>query len=161
MIFYSSPHADRAPGVSLRTTRALTLAALLAYPAGCLVYGWGPDGAAGGIPSKLAGLGLVLVALLAAAPIFGSQAQRIVADQPDKLDEYELALRHRALAKGYAALSGLLLIAIFYCGVASDAGWWLPRSYDAFNALFWGAFLYAVLLPAALLAWSKDAVGLG
>jgi hypothetical protein len=31
---------------------------------------------------------------------------------------------------------------------------WLPHGYEQFNFIIWGVFLYAVILPAAVLAWT-------
>lgn len=160
MIFYRAAKGDRLPWLSIGATRALTATSLLAYPLGGAILIAGPDGA-GGLPLlEIAGLALIFISLIAAAPILGSQIQRIVGDEAAKLDEFELTLRQRTLSRSYSVFSAMILVVIFYAAVASDFGWWLPRSYDEFNALFWGAFLYSVLLPATILAWSKDAAGL-
>jgi hypothetical protein len=157
MIFYRSPaSAGNAAGPSLLTVRMLTLVALVAYPIGGLIMALGPDGKGGLFPHEAAGLALITLALLCAAPVLGSRLQRIVGDEAKKLDEWELQLRHKAMSSAYALSMGLVCAGLFYAGVASDAGWWLPRSYDAFNAIFWGVFLYATLLPTAFLAWRLD-----
>jgi hypothetical protein len=157
MLFYRSPaNTAGAAGPSLRTIRTLTLIALLAYPIGGLVLALGPDGAGGLFLHEAAGLALITLALICAAPVLGSRLQRIVGDEPRQLDEWELQQRHRAMSSAYALSMGLVCAALFYAAVASDFGWWLPRSYDAFNAIFWGVFLYATLLPTAFLAWRLD-----
>lgn len=156
MIYYRS--SKNQPGAELpaRRVRQFTLISLLAYPAGAIMMVVGGAGAIGKA-LDIGGLALIVGAIFAAMPVIGSQVQRIVADDPRTLDEFEVGLRQRALGQAYAIFTGLALAAIFYCGLASDFGWWLPRGYNAFNALFWGVFLYAVLLPAALLAWGEDA----
>lgn len=34
---------------------------------------------------------------------------------------------------------------------------WTPSTYDHWNAIFWGAMLYAFTLPTAWLAWAGPA----
>lgn len=156
MIYYKSAKAPTAPDMPIHRVRQLTLLSLLAYPAGAIMMVIGEAGTAGTV-LDLTGLALILAAIIAAVPVMGSHVQRIIADDPRTLDEFEMGLRQRALGHAYAIFTGLALAAIFYCGLASDFGWWLPSGYDAFNALFWGVFLNAVLLPAALLSWGDDA----
>ena len=156
MIFYRSP-VSKAGGPSVATLRTLTMVSLAAYPAGAVIMAAGGDGSGGMFPFELAGLGLIALALVAAAPVLGSRLQRIVGDTTVELDEMEMQLRYKALSWGYYAFTAAVLLAIFYAGVASDTGLWLPRGFDAWNGLFWGVFLYASLLPTAFLAWTvKD-----
>jgi hypothetical protein len=156
MIFYRSP-ASKTGGPSGATLRLLTSLALVAYPIGGAILA-ASSGSQGGLFSlKLFGLGLLLLAVLAAAPVLGSRLQRIVGDNLGELDEMERQLRFKALSWGYSAFTALALLTIVYVGIATDTGLWLPRSFDAWNAVFWGAFLYASLLPTAFLAWTlKD-----
>jgi hypothetical protein len=45
-------------------------------------------------------------------------------------------------------------------GVASSAervSLWTPSTFDHWNAIIWGALLYAFFLPAAVLAWTAPA----
>ena len=58
------------------------------------------------------------------------------------------------MSGAYLTFTALFLAAIAYAGVASDMGWWVPHSYENWNALFWGVMLYSALLPTAFLAWS-------
>lgn len=159
MIYYPAAKTGEPSTLSIVRTRQLTLFSLLAYPAGAIAM-VADGGAVDARVLDIAGLALIVLAVCASFPVIRSQVQRIIAGDPKTLDEFELGLRQRALGHAYAIFTGLALAAIFYCGVASDAGWWLPRSYDAFNALFWGVFLYAVLLPGALLSSSADGLGL-
>jgi drug/metabolite transporter (DMT)-like permease len=157
MLFYrSAANQAGASGPSLRTIRTLTLVALAAYPIGGIIMVLGPDGKGGFFLHEAAGLALITLALFCAAPVLGSRLQRIVGDQPKQLDEWELQQRHQAMSSAYALSMGLICAGLIYAAVASDAGWWLPRSYDAFNGMFWGVFLYATLLPTAFLAWRLD-----
>ncbi len=157
MLFYRSSSGPGARPLSLAALRTLTGLALVLYPAGALLKALSPDDSAA---LQLGGYALIVAALIAALPILTSQVQRIVADEAAGLDEYELAVRHRTLSAAYGVFTGMVLLALIYAGMARDAGWWLPRGFDAFNALFWGALLYATLIPATLLAWSRDAAGL-
>lgn len=153
MIFYRSPVAQGG-GLSLSTLRILITVALLAYPAGCLVLMVG-DHANGQLPlERLIGFGLITLALFSAAPIMGSRLQRIVGEEPGKLDEMELQQRHKATSAAYMTFTAAILLAIFYAGAASEAEWWVPAGYEFWNALFWGVLLYATLLPTAFLAWT-------
>jgi hypothetical protein len=104
----------------------------------------------------LAGYSLILLALVAYAPLIGTSLQRIVGEETKLLDEYELRLRGRALSRAYAAFSGLALLLVIYAAIASDKGLWVPSSYDAFNGLFWGVFLYASVIPTAVLSWMVE-----
>jgi hypothetical protein len=72
------------------------------------------------------------------------------------LDEYELRLRGRALSASYATFTGLALVLVMYAAMASDKGLWLPTTYEQFNGVFWGVFLYASVLPTALLSWMVE-----
>jgi hypothetical protein len=104
----------------------------------------------------LAGYSLILLALVAYAPLIGTSLQRIVGEETKLLDEYELRLRGRALSGSYAAFTALTLLLVIYAAIASDKGLWVPSSYDAFNGLFWGVFLYASVLPTAVLSWMVE-----
>jgi hypothetical protein len=156
MIFFRSPAAEAHGGPALSTLRVLTLVSLAAYPAGGLILALGPDGSGGLYMFEAVGLALVTLSLIAAAPVLGSRLQRIVGEETGKLDEFELQLRYRAISSAYAALSVLACLAMLYAALASDFGWWLPKGYDSFNAVFWGVFLYVSLLPTAFLAWRLD-----
>ena len=143
---------------SLAFVRAAAVTALAAYPLGTLTLALAPDSLA----TSLAGYALVLVSLVAAGLLTGTSVQRIVAEDASVLDEHELQLRRRAMSAAYTAMSVLALLAILYAAIASNAGAWVPSGHDAFNGLFWGAFLYCFTLPTACLAWLvDDAPGLG
>lgn len=152
MIFYRSAASQAgSAGPSIRSLRTLTVVALVAYPAGALVRLLAPE-----LVGLVLGFGLILVSLCAAAPVIGSRLQRIVGDEGKQLDEMEMMLRHRALSWSYGVLSGALLLMLIYGAVAADTGAWLPATYEEWNGLFWGAFLYLTLLPTARLAWTMD-----
>jgi hypothetical protein len=150
MIFYRSAQGSR--DVSIPLVRTLSTTSLVAYPAGALLLALGPDALA----TSLAGYGLILLALIAYAPLTGSSVQRIVGEETKLLDEYELRLRGRALSASYATFTGLALLLVLYAAIASDKGLWVPDGYEAFNGVFWGIFLYASVLPTALLSWMVE-----
>lgn len=150
MIFYRSNHGSR--DLTVPTVRTLSGLSLAAYPAGALVLALGPDT----LVATLFGYTLILVALGVAAPLIGSSIQRIVGEEVRVLDEFEMRLRGRALSASYATFTGLGLLLVLYAAIASDVGGWLPDSYDEFNGVFWGVFLYASLLPTAILSWMVD-----
>lgn len=151
MLFYRAS-APAAP-MTLRTARILSLAALLAYPAGALTVNF----AGAALPGVALGYALVLVSLTSAAALINSPLQRIVGEVPDRLDEYEMQVRSRAMALSYNLFTALVLAAVIFAAIASDHGGWVPTTYPQFNGLFWGAFLLATVLPVACLSWQLDA----
>ena len=42
-----------------------------------------------------------------------------------------------------------------YAMIGLDNGWWLPRTFNELQAVFWGALLLASTLPSAILAWTE------
>jgi hypothetical protein len=150
MLYMRAANGPRDRSVAM--VRTCTAASLLAYPCGALLLALSSDT----LTTKLVGYGLILLALCAYAPLIGTSLQRIVGEETKLLDEYELRLRGRALSASYTAFSVLVLLLVVYAAVASDTGLWVPTSYDAFNGLFWGVFLYASVLPTALLSWMVE-----
>jgi hypothetical protein len=142
--------------------RALTTFVLLAYPAGAIMQLVMPENAPRHslLMVEIGGLGLMILALLALVLIAPSSLQRIVGEEVKHLDEFELDLRRRANAMAYQIFTVLTLLALLYFGVASDAGrldLWMPDAFDHWNAIIWGAILYAFVLPTAVLSWIAPA----
>ncbi|MEO7564502.1 MAG: hypothetical protein ABIR63_05890 [Sphingomicrobium sp.] len=157
MLYYRPASGGKA--LSLGTVRTLTAAALFAYPAGALIREFGS-----GVIAPIVGFALIVVALMSTAALMGSSIQRIVGEQVELLDEFELKLRNRAVGSAYKLLSLLILLAVIYAAIASDQQWWIPHTYGEFSGLFWGAFLYCALLPSVFLTWivePSDIVGDG
>jgi hypothetical protein len=153
MLFYRSPAAGDSNGLSRGAIRTLVAAALAAYPAGgamLAMFSGGP----GMDALEAVGYALITVALLAALPVLGSPLQRITAEQTGKLDEMELQMRYRATSIAFWIFCAGVQIAVLYFAIASEAGWWRPTTYEAFNAIFWGVLLYSALLPTAVLTWT-------
>ena len=150
MIYARANSNPRGLELPRNAARIVTTVALAGYPAGALTLRFGPDSLA----ASVIGYGLILLALVMTALLSGSSLQRIASEEPSKLDEFELGLRHRALGFSYACFTALALLVVLYAGIASDTGGWVPTTYDEFNGLFWGVFLYATVLPSAFLAWT-------
>ena len=150
MIFLTSSKGgtDR----SVRFIRIISSAALVTYPAGALTLALGRDSLA----NSVVGYGLILASLICVGLLSGSSAQRIVAEEAKQLDEFELQLRYRAMGTAYTVLSVLALLSVIYAAIATDKGGWVLTSYDEYNGLFWGVFLYTSTLPTACLAWRLD-----
>ena len=145
--------------------RIATLAALIAYPAGCVVQIVFPDTTPG--PSLTAGeafgFALLGVSLLAFCFIAPSWLQRIVGEETQRLDEFEMDLRRRAYTFSYQVFAGLAVLFALYMALSVDVAesaklrFWTPTTYDHWNAIFWGAMLYAFVLPTTWLAWAGPA----
>lgn len=149
MLYYRSK--DAASPISISSARFFSLASLVAYPVGAFVLHQSRS-----LPQSIAGYGLVLASLICVAFLIKSSLQRIVAEVPAMLDEYELQLRSRAMNLSYAGFTALALLGVIYSAIASDHGAWVPVTYEEFNGLFWGVFLYAVVIPVAVLSWLVD-----
>lgn len=149
MLFYRSG-APASP-ISVSSARIISLATLVAYPLGALVLR-----SSGTASQSLLGYVLILAALIFVAFLIKSSLQRIVAEVPSKLDEFELGLRSRAMNLSYAIFTAITLLGIVYAAIASNHGVWVPTTYEDFNGLFWGVFLYAVIIPVAVLSWIVD-----
>lgn len=150
MLYYKAPNAPDAPALSLPRVRLLTAVALTSYPLGSLLRLLGGGSAA----LDIVGLALIVLAFFCAVPVVGSSVQRIVAGEEKDLDEFELGVRQQALSRAYMVMSAIVALSLVYGGIANDIGWWLPRDDAHWNALFWGFFLWATMLPAALLSWN-------
>lgn len=165
MPFYYRDRSGRSPVRSRWTIRLATLTTLAAYPAGCIVQLVLPDTTpqAGLTLGEITGFALIVLAFIGFAITAPSWFQRIVGEQSERLDEFEMAMRHKAYAFSYLTFSGLALIgAIFMALAAGQDGsapitLWVPSTYDHWNAIFWGMFVYAAVLPTAYLAWAGPA----
>lgn len=149
MMFYRSLNNPAGTARSIASVRWLVLTALAAYPAGALLRAFGPDQLA----TEVLGFGLILVSLVAYAALAGTRLTRLTGEERGKLDEYERNLRAGALETSYQLFSALALLFVIYLAIASDNGWWIPNGYEQWNGLFWGVFLWASVLPTAVLAF--------
>ena len=134
---------------SVVMARILSATSLIADPFGALVLTLGPDSLA----TVISGYALIVLALITYAPLISTTLQRIVGENAKLLDEYELRLRGRALSAAYVTFSVLVLLLVLYAAIATDKGFWVPTTYESFNGLFWGVYLYSAVLPVAVLSW--------
>lgn len=157
-MFYRS--ARRPLGGALPTGAARTLftALYVLYPLGCALQ-LGPDNAGQRVLS-IAGLLLVAAALIIFAVLAGSSLQRQAQEPEAKLDERELMQRNRAAYRAFSVFGAIVLIALIYMQLSFDfadrIALWTPTSPEHWNALFWGALILALTLPAAFLAWERE-----
>ncbi|MCR9130315.1 MAG: hypothetical protein NXI12_12400 [Alphaproteobacteria bacterium] len=166
MPFFYRGGSGSVPQRSRATMRIATLAALTAYPAGCILQIVFPDATPepGLAAGEIAGFALVAVSLLAFCFIAPSWLQRIVGEQADCLDEFEMDLRRRAYTFSYNVFAGMAVLFAIYMALSvdlADSGklqLWTPATYDHWNAIFWGAMLYAFVLPTTWLAWAGPAL---
>ncbi|MEO1039161.1 MAG: hypothetical protein AAFX09_06410 [Pseudomonadota bacterium] len=162
--FYRGP-SGRIPARSADLMRLATSVALIAYPLGCLIQLIFPDTSpeAGLSWGEGGGFALIILALFAFVIIAPSQLQRITGEEAKALDEFEINLRRRAYTFAYQVFAAIVLVGILYTAIAVDTldsdrfTLWVPTSYDHWNAVFWGAVLYAFVLPTAYLAWTAPA----
>jgi sterol desaturase/sphingolipid hydroxylase (fatty acid hydroxylase superfamily) len=72
------------------------------------------------------------------------------------LDERQQAVRDRAYRIAFHLLTGLSLLAVLYCMLAALSGrLWLPRTFNEFQAVFWGVLILATTLPTAVISWTE------
>ena len=142
------------------SARGLVIALYALYPIGCALQ-LAPDDAAAGVALSVAGLGLVLIAILAFLVIAGSRLQRQAQEEEPKLDERELAERNRAAYRAHSVFSGTVLLGMIYLMLSQDLiasgrlDLWAPTKGEHWNALFWGFTMLSLTLPAAFLAFQK------
>jgi len=68
------------------------------------------------------------------------------------VDERQKAMRNLAYGYCYSIGFALVLLAVLYGEIASDAHWWLPNRNDA-EWIFWGVMTVGLTPPSAMLAW--------
>ena len=152
MIFWTSANSRQGKPIGIHAARVLSTTALVLYPAGALLRMLGPDTPA----TAIAGWTMILASIGCAALLAGSSFQRIVGDQENQLDEYELKLRYRAIQGSYLTLTALGLAILFALQVTNDVTGMLSgveATNGMLSGIFWGLFLYSTVLPTAILAW--------
>lgn len=151
MLYFRSRTPHKARPISRTSARWTTSLALICYPPGAYLLGLGTN-----LSAKVAGAVLLLTALFCAAYLVNSSVQRVVGEQPHFLDEFEMQLRLRAMESAYGTITLIGLLAVMYFAIASETSLWVPRTYQGYNGLFWGVFLYSWILPTAFVAWRMD-----
>jgi hypothetical protein len=156
MAYRSRPMpADTSLEFSSRKLRVLSLVALIGYPVGAVLEFYADSLIE---PIRAFGALLRFCSIGAMFLVAGSSLADLVTPRKrKKLDEFELRIRHAALAKAYAALSVLVGVLAIYTYVAFDFELPLPRSPDAWQALCFYVLLLILVLPTASLVWSPDA----
>lgn len=149
---FLQPPGRSSSSLSIRTTRILATIALVGAPAAIVIRALGPGTTDGG-PHEVASLIVIIVALLAGTCVLGSGLYRITAEKARDLDEMELQLRHNALATSYFVLTTIVILGAAYAQIAVKAELWMPRNKSDWTPIFMCLFLYALLLPTAVLAW--------
>lgn len=121
-----------------------------------LVFLWEPAKALGGASwGWLAVVGpLGFLTLLGYAFISAFQAGLLAPQTGGALDERQRTVQDRAFRVSYWIFSTGVLFAALYGYIAADSGsFWLPETSNELQAVFWGFWLLATTLPAAVLCW--------
>ena len=74
------------------------------------------------------------------------------------VDERQLQVRDRAFYRSYQILSSLFGLWVVYEGIArtNERQWfWVPQTFDEYQAIVWGYLLVSMTLPSALIAWTE------
>ncbi|WKW11560.1 hypothetical protein Strain138_000815 [Pseudogemmatithrix spongiicola] len=86
----------------------------------------------------------------------GRVGKAIGDDIDSRLDERQLALRNAAYLDAYRIASGIVLLGVIWIALGIDLKlWWVPSTYDEWNIIFSGLFIYLLTLPSAILAWRE------
>ncbi len=154
MLYYHRALPKRLSNVSHANLRALTAAALSAYPS--IIISMRVIGSGEGVQvHDLIAAVLLLVVFAIAVVVTGSEAHALFGKAAVELDERELAVRSEVQSRAYFLFTATVLIALVYAFFVSTETAWLPSSREDWMALLWGAILYAVLLPTTILAWTQ------
>jgi hypothetical protein len=86
-----------------------------------------------------------------------SRIGKAIGDDIDsRLDERQLALRNAAYLDAYRISAGIVLLGVLWIALGLDLGiWWVPSTYNEWNLIFWGLFIYLMTLPSAFLVWRE------
>jgi hypothetical protein len=140
---------------SLRVRRAIVLVAMVGYPA--FVAAWvglpllGVTGIAWGIAVGVLGLGVLLAALAL------YQFRRAMAQAPDtQLDERQVRVRDRAYLDAYRVYATVVMLVLLIGAILADGlDQPVALTFDLVQPLIWGAILYGMILPSAVVAWQE------
>lgn len=118
-----------------------------------LVFLWEPSKALGNGWLAVVG-GFSLLTMLGYTLISAFQVGLLAPRAGGALDERQRAVQDRAFRVSYQILSAGVLFAALYGFIAADSGsLWLPETSNELQAVFWGVWLLATTLPAAMLCW--------
>lgn len=158
-MYVQSRRRPMGAAMSPMLARSLFAALYVLYPLGCILQ-LGPDTSDDLPLFSVIGLLMVAASFLAFAVLAGSSFQRQAQEPDAKLDERELAQRNRAAYRAFAVLAGIVALGLLYMDLRLDFAdripLWAPTEQAHWNALFWGAIILGLTLPAAFLAWEKE-----
>lgn len=141
--------------ISRGARRSAVIAVMAGYP--LLVAAWAGLPALGLPPVVWA----IVVGALGLVVLLGSYAiwsfrQRLAQAPDEELDERQIAVRDRAYLDSYRALAGLLVLGLLAATIVPDA---IDRpvqlTFETIQPVMWGAILYAIILPSAVVAWRE------
>lgn len=109
-------------------------------------------------------VGLLMIVAALGGAVFGLQGtgiQRVAGECPEYLDEGERLIRDRVLARSYRIFAVTMVVGIVYADIGADINrkleWALPLPQGDLLYTSGAVILFALLLPAALLAWRLPA----
>jgi hypothetical protein len=135
--------------------RIIVVGVMAGYPAFVAAWVGLPAIGVTGLAWTVVVAGLGLGVLLGALALY--QFQTSLAHMPDaQLDERQIAIRDRAYLMSYRILAVIMLLGIFAFSIAPDV---LDRpltiTFETMQPLTWGAILYSLILPSAVIAWQE------
>jgi hypothetical protein len=135
--------------------RVLVVGVLAGYPLFVAAWVGLPELGVTGLVWTIVVAGLGLGVMLGALGLYQFQAS--MAHVPDaQLDERQIGIRDRAYLVSYRILATLMLLGIFAFSIAPDV---LDRplavTFETMQPLMWGALLYSLILPSAVIAWQE------
>jgi len=108
-------------------------------------------------PAHAGALALLLAGVAAAAYGVVTLMGRTFVNAPNirdaALDERQRSRRNDALARSYPVIGIFMALCLAYMMIG-DA-WPAVRNFTVIEALFWAAFLLAISLPSAIIAWTE------
>jgi Ca2+/Na+ antiporter len=152
----SAARARQQPDASPRSLRRVLVVGVLAgYPLFVAAWVGLPELGVTGLVWTVVVAGLGLGVMLGAFGLYGFQTS--MAHVPDaQLDERQIAIRDRAYLVSYRILATFMLLGIFALSIAPDV---LDRplvvTFETMQPLMWGALLYSLILPSAVIAWQE------
>lgn len=78
------------------------------------------------------------------------------------VDERQIQVRDRAFYRSYQVIASLFGLWVVYEAIArtNERQWfWVPQTFDEYQAIVWGYLILAMTLPSAFIAWFEpDAI---
>ena len=139
----------KAGPMKVRSARLTSVTNLIAIGASAVFYllGW-----------EIAGLSMLIVALLAFCFLIGTGVYRIAGGQP--LDDMEEAQMRKSYARSYWVVATGLVLAVLGLQIFDNLAAILQND-DGQTFLFWSLTSIVMVLPAAFLAWNMPVEEIG